>query len=156
MGSRQDVVELQEGMVERGWLLLPHVKHSPCDDAVLECLLQRDLVVEIPTGCIQEDGRGLHHRVLTLAYHPARLIRQRDMQRHEIGLFQQPRPKTDIQAVSLCGLWKDRLTASSGSCSIGIDKGIRFFGLNSDDKERMRFKMDAGEEAGIHGETLFQ
>ena len=89
MGSRQDVVELQQGVIERGWLLLPHVQNSPCDDTVFQCLLQGNLVVEVPTGCVQEDGRGLHHGVLALADHPSRLIRQRDMERHEIGLFQQ-------------------------------------------------------------------
>ena len=150
MRRHDDAVRGSEHVADRG-LLAEHVDRGAGDHAALDRLVQRLLVHERAARGVDEVGARLHARELLAADQPARLLVQRGVQRHEVGLLQQR-------------LERDQLDADRGGALAGDERvvgddahleGARTLGHaradapEADDAERVPGQFDALQLAAL-------
>ena len=132
-------------------LFAEDVDGGPGDHAALDRLVQRLLVHERPARGIHEVGARLHARELRAADQAARLLVQRRVQRHEVGLLQQR-------------LERDQLDADRGRALVGDERVVgdhahlegartlrhpRADAPEADDAERVPGQLDALQLAAL-------
>src|SRR5262245_36815632 len=86
---RDHVVELQQRMIGRGRLLVPHVNAGACDLFRPQRLGERPLVVDEAARGGDEIGVRLHQLKLACADHSARSLIERTVDRYEVRAPQQ-------------------------------------------------------------------
>src|SRR5262245_20358137 len=104
MRRHDDLLELQERMIGRRWLLLEHVEGGAGNAARLDRARQRQLVDEPAAGAVDQAHAGLEARQLGLAEQVARVASERRVDRDEVGTGQKLVELDRFHAQALGGL----------------------------------------------------